>query len=274
MSPDEPATRSPMASQAPARRAVGEPDILSSVDPVDYDFWRRTSFGLYLAPRVLAYPGGAVPLVFHFHMGHLADREWRDAGGGAVIVSTTWGEGASRYRAPLEDPRRFQAMIDEVILLLRARSGDERMHAARISLVAWSAGYASVQAILSQGYAARVDAVVLLDGLHTDYQRPQRTRQLETEPLAPFVAFAKEAAAGKKLFVVTHSAIAPIDYASTTETSAYLASEVGGEDVGNFHVRGFSGDDAAAHIGHLHLVDDVVREFVDPWWKRDEGGLH
>jgi len=266
--------RAAAAAARSVAKGAGERDVLSSTDPVEYDFWRRTSFGVYLAPRSLAYPGGAVPLVFHFHMGHLADKEWREAGGGAVVVSVTWGEGAARYRAPLEDSGRFQAMIDEVMLLLRARSGDARLHAARVSLFAWSAGYASVQTLLAQGYGARVDAVVLLDGLHTDYTRPRRKRQLEVEPLAPFVAFARAAAAGKKLFIVTHSAIAPFDYASTTETSAYLSGALGGEDIGNFHVRGLPGEDAAAHIAHLHLVGDVIREFVDPWWKRDEGRLH
>ena len=44
-----------------------------------------------------------------------------------------------------------------------------------------------------------------------------------------FRRFALEAAAGRKTFVLTHSAQVPEGYASTTETADFLIRAVGGE---------------------------------------------
>src|SRR5215208_947906 len=71
--------------------------------------------------------------------------------------------------------------------------------------------------------AARSEPV---DGLHASYV-PERTPlaeggALDTAQLAPFVAFARRAAADRAAMLVTHPEIFPGTFASTTETTDYL----------------------------------------------------
>jgi hypothetical protein len=88
---------------------------------------------------------------------------------------------------------------------------------------------------------------------------------------------------------VSHSSIIPPGYASTTETADYLVHAVGGvtRDVhgsgplgmdmisryskGNFHVRGFSGNDKMDHCAQIGEFRDVLRVHVRPRWKSPRG---
>jgi hypothetical protein len=87
-----------------------------------------------------------------------------------------------------------------------------------------------------------------------------------------FRRFALEAAAGRKTFVLTHSAQVPEGYGSTTETADFLIRAVGGAaeptDVpwtdtwrqtrrfarGRFLVLGFAGAEPADHLAHLRNI--------------------
>jgi hypothetical protein len=122
--------------------------------------------------------------------------------------------------------------------------------------------------------------VVLLDGLHCGYQG-QGVNALQIQA---FTDFAKESAAGRKLMFVSHSSIIPPGYASTTETADFLIHEVGGTpkpakgagplgldlisrySQGNFHVRGFSGNDKMDHCAQLGLYRDVLKIHIKPRW--------
>jgi hypothetical protein len=88
---------------------------------------------------------------------------------------------------------------------------------------------------------------------------------------------------------VTHSSIQPPGYASTTEVARYLVKKLGGrekaakrEDVlgldlyarfdkGNFHVRGYSGDDKPDHCAHLGLMADLMKSHIEPRWHTPKG---
>ena len=119
---------------------------------------------------------------------------------------------------------------------------------------------------------AQVDAVLLLDGLHTSYV-PDGTvlangGKLDEQPLEIFVDFARAAMAGEKRFLITHSEIFPGTFASTTETTDYLIQKLGLhlEPVlkwgphgmqqlsearkGRFAILGFAGNSAPDHIDH------------------------
>ena len=74
-----------------------------------------------------------------------------------------------------------------------------------------------------------LDAIVLLDGLHTGYANGKPgplESELEVEPLAPFLKFAAAAKAGDKAMLVTHSEVFPGTFASTTETADYLVKRL------------------------------------------------
>src|SRR5258705_13683194 len=91
---------------------------------------------------------------------------------------------------------------------------------------------------------ARVDAVLLLDGMHTSYV-PDGTvlaagGALDTVNLIAFADFARAAMRGEKRFVVTHSEIFPGTFASPTETGDWLLPAPGlhATPVGRWGPRG------------------------------------
>ena len=191
--------------------------------------------------------------------------------------------------------RSFARMERALVRKIEAKTGRHDLHLRHVALASWSAGYAAVARILRDERAyAQVDAVVLLDSLHAPYRAPnphtpaQGKERVDLRRLAPVVRFARDAAAGHKVMVVTHSSIVPPDYASTTEaTEAMLdaigvpteaADETGARgmrldaraDAGGLHVRGFRGRGPHDHIAHLHLIGRALRTWVVPRWKRTD----
>jgi hypothetical protein len=244
------------------------------------DTWQPLSFGSYLAPKEL---GSTTDVVFHFHAAKAAESEYRSANLHAVIVSfQLTGIGTTPYWQAMDDPDRFEKMKAEVMRSLGQRAGHD-VAIGRIAVVAWSAGYASVQRIiLQQRHYDEIDALILLDALHTGYLPNKKVANLQT--LAPFVRFAKDAAAGKKLFVFTHSSIVPEGYASTREVGDALAEELGAKwtteprpgppgafrsaDNGDAHIRGWDGMTAKDHVIHDHFIDEVITTWLAPRWAR------
>ncbi len=251
--------------------------------PPTFGNLEKTSTGGVMFPPDLP---DAFDVVVHFHFGKPIEPEYRASGIRAAVVFADHGTYAKAYNEAYEDPQRFSGVIDEAMHVVRERLGRPDMHPARIALVAWSAGYGAVRKVLQQGVVP-VDTVVLLDGLHASYRGPWRARKPDPKDIAVFVDFARAAAHGDKLMVVTHSAIVPGDYASTTETADMLVDalatervtlsgdEADGEsglrptsrvDVGDFHLRAFAGDTKEVHVAQLHLVDLALREYLVPRW--------
>ena len=113
-------------------------------------------------------------------------------------------------------------------------------------------------------YYASVEALVLLDGLHTDYVAPKLP---DLNRVDAIVQFADDAARGAKVFVFTHTSVVPPGYASTTEMADALAARCGGAQNRGFHVLGFGGDVGSDHAAQLHLVGDVLARWVLPAWR-------
>lgn len=100
-----------------------------------------------------------------------------------------------------------------------------------------------------------------------------------------FVQFAKDAVAGKKQFLLTHTEIFPGTFASTTETADYLLTRLElkrkavlrwgpmGTQVlcevkqGGFHLLGFAGNSAPDHVDVLHALPELLADWG--WRKRD-----
>lgn len=252
--------------------------------------WQALSYGSTLAPVLpAAYASGTIDVIFHFHAGRAAEREYRDAGAEAVVVAITVDKmGTTPYWALMDDPNHFELYKAVLIKALSARA-HHPMSIRRIALVAWSAGYATVQRILAiPRHYDEVDAVILLDGLHTGYVQNTNAaapRRANLVTIAPFVRFAKDAAAHKKLFVFTHSGIPTYNegYASTTLVADALAMDLGASwsteprpgpagawrsaDAGDAHLRGFAGEQAKDHVLHDHLIGDVLRTWLIPRWR-------
>src|SRR5207253_11090247 len=129
-------------------------------------------------------------------------------------------------------------------------------------------------------YYSRVARVLLIDGLHTDYiggQPGPQESQLDASKLEIFLRFARDAVAGKKQMIVTHSEIFPGTFASTTETADYLLKQLGlprravvkwgpmqtqqlsEARAGKFLLVGYAGNSAPDHVDQLHSLPEYLR---------------
>src|SRR5581483_7847347 len=140
-----------------------------------------------------------------------------------VVAVVNVGQGGGVYDRAFRDPAVFDRLLEDI----RARAG---VRIDRLYLSGFSAGYGAIRAIL-RNRADRIDGILLLDGLHTGYIPDRKPLaeggKLDTAPLEPFLAYAREAVAGRKRFIFTHSEIFPGTFASTTETAHWLIRELG-----------------------------------------------
>lgn len=301
------ALASAVLTRATVARAT--PDVVAtSPQALEFDRWRGLSFGTYLAPKAdfIAADGG-VDVVFHFHAGQMAERQMKESGVNAVFVSCGYGIGSGAYADALANPARFGRMLDELVKSLETQTGKPGLHVRHLALASWSAGFAAVSKILGvDRYYAMVDTVILNDSLHSQYKDPnpktaaQGADRVNLTMLRSFLRFAKEAAAGTKTMVITHSSIVPPDYASSAEATQALLTAIDvpstivdpavasaptaspsspawramtlikRADTGNLHVRGFRGGGPKDHFEHLHLIGEVLRSWVAPRWKRED----
>ena len=146
---------------------------------------------------------------------------------------------------------------------------------ASVWLSGWSAGYGAIRSIISNEKAAEsIDGFLLLDGMHCSYVPEGMVMAeggaLDSTQMQPFLIWARRAAAGEKSMLVTHSAVFPGPYASTTETADYLLqalainrqpqlaegpmgmqqTSVAGKE--RFRVISFAGNTAPDHVDHYH----------------------
>lgn len=191
-----------------------------------------------------------------------------------VLVTVNLGGGSSRYETPFQERDLLSLILEKVNTYLE-NTIQTSFRLESLNLSAFSAGYGAVRALLQQPkHAEQIRAILLLDGLHTGYiparQPLARGGQLNTEKLDPFVRFARQAVAGEKSFVFTHSEIFPGTYASTTECADYIIEQLGLErkavlnwgplgmqqlskvHEGHLQILGFAGNTAPDHIDHFH----------------------
>ncbi len=294
----EPASTVARAAPVAMRARSAEAELRAAVAPaeatptVTYERWHGTSFGAYLAPKGAFWAeDGGIDVVVHFNAAMLAGRSWQASGANAVIVSAAFGSfGSGAYQEAMADPGRFGRMVAEVVASVAAqRKPGAKLHVRHLGLVAWSAGFGAVGRILAvPRYFEQLDSVILLDALQAGYKDPSRgaaqgADHVSLTGLAPYIRFAREAMAGRKQLVITHTSIVPPQYASTTEATTALAAAVGVAphptneplgamvrtyrvDEGGLHLQGFEGAGPGDHMRHLHFVGDVVREFLVPRW--------
>jgi hypothetical protein len=274
--------------------AETEPMSVSELPNADVELdskWRGFARGCsYLAPKGdIVRADGGVDIVFEFHAGMMAEREMRETGLSAVFVTCGFGVGSGSYADEFQDQARFGRMLYLLVQKLEGQTHREDVHIDRLTVASWSAGFGAVSRILAvDRYYDMIDSVVLLDGLHAKYKEPDSKRHAQGKEhvdlrlIAAFKRFAKDAAAGKKTMVITHSAIQPPDYASVAETTAAMLDSIGvpqtpveehtargmtlsnRADAGGLHVRGFRGAGPRDHFAQLHLFGEVLRSWVVP----------
>lgn len=214
---------------------------------------------------VLARPvdvaGDGDDLLIHFHgaswlpMQSVKDR---------TVAVVNLGSGSSVYRLAFTDPEVFTK-------LLRSFNRPFR----HVYLSGFSAGYGAIRSILRE-HADEIDGVLLLDGFHASYVPEGKPGPLDPANVEAFVAYARRAVTGEKVFVITHSEIFPGTFASTTECTDYLIAQLGLKRTpvlkwgpggmqqlsevraGRLTILGFAGNSGPDHIDHLHGMGSFV----------------
>jgi hypothetical protein len=225
-------------------------------------------------------------LLIHFHGAPpVLETAFEKSGIDGALVIYNWGIGSGAYEDPFAAPGTFNQLVTNITNGVRELCPTAAAP-KRIGLSAWSAGYGAVWRILDRATdAARIDSVLLSDGLHCGFVGNERERQVNPAQMAAFELFADQAVADKKLFAITHSTIAT-PYASTTETSTYLLDAEGvpriqvsmpgprpdmeltsRADRGAFHVRGFAGQDKPAHANQLYSFGDLLLPYLKERWR-------
>jgi hypothetical protein len=230
---------------------------------------------------------GAYDLLIHFHGNtELTMDNVGVAGVNAAVLIVNLGIGSGIYEERFASPDELRELLTRTEAALEHR-GLAHPHLRRLALSSWSAGYGAILRIIENpALFDRVDAIVLLDGLHARAlpESEPKAGQIDLQRVEPFVRFARAAVAGQKLFVITHSDVKPPDYAGCRETTDALLASVGVErtpggevpvmpalssghgvpkskmialeprsiaHAGGLYVRGYTGETPEHHMAHL-----------------------
>jgi hypothetical protein len=252
---------------------------------------------LSLPPRFASYDG-SYDLVLHFHGNvGLVEESVPLSGVDAAVLIVNAGIGSSAYEARFSGPAVLPAVLDHIDEELQKR-GLPHPQRRRVALTAWSAGWGAVSRILeSNALGESLDAIIVLDGLHSAYGDK---RSVDRIRLGPIAAFAERAKRDEKLLSITHSEIDPYTYPSTRQTADELLKMIGLErgppgprpelpalsqwhgipreklvtleptgetHVGSFHVRGYRGSTQEDHIAHLAYMATLALPELAKRWK-------
>jgi hypothetical protein len=238
----------------------------------------KLEIGTLFLPAKLK-PQAKVPLFIHFHGATWLPECAAAREGNTAVISLQLGSGSGVYARAFADPPRFGNLLKDAETKTGALFEP-------VTLTAWSAGYGAIREILLRPeYYNRIQGVLLLDGLHAAYVNGNPgplESQLVTDGLEVFVTFARDALAGKKRMVVTHTEIFPGTFASTTETADYLLRQLGLRRSavlkwgpmqtqqlsevrkGGFLLLGFAGNSAPDHVDQLHGLPEYLKWLPGP----------
>ena len=222
--------------------------------------------GTLFIPAALAGKAEAPLLVFLHGGAWIPEAAAAKHGMAALVIQR--GDG---YRALFEKEDAFTALVAEA-------SSKAALRWTGITVGGWSAGCQGIRQMFRSPSAVKlIDRVVMIDGIHTSYldgKPGPLESKMDTDTLKPVAAFAREAMAGRKRLLITHSEIFPGTFASTTETADWLLRDIGvarravlawgpmktqqlsEAASGSFRLLGFAGNSAPDHVDQLHALSD------------------
>jgi hypothetical protein len=289
--PAQAVTTPPPASQNPSPM-IEETRVHERLAERDVGGMKRTFSGPLGRPVDVWIPANLrnpnrVNLVVHFFgAAWLPQYAVSKLGSDAVAAVVNLGGGSGIYDRTFSDAAVFDSLLAGIARMV-GESTEGEVRFRRVTLTGFSAGHGAIRAILREPrHVTRVDAILLLDGMHTSYI-PERTvvatgGTLDTTNLVEFVRFAQAAIRNDKRFLVTHSEIFPGTFASTTETANFLLRALGlrrtpvlrwgprgmqllGEvRMGGFELLSFAGNSAPDHVDHLHGMPEFLQRVVRP----------
>jgi len=279
----------PPAAQNPSPM-VEETRAHERLSPRDIGGTRRTFTGPQGKPVEVWVPDGVaanqpVDLVVHFlGAAWLPEYAASRLPTKTVAAVVNLGAGSGIYDRSFSDPAAFDSLLANISRETAAVVARD-VQFRRIVLVGFSAGHGAVRAILREPrHFARIDAILLLDGMHTSYVPEgvvlEKGGTLDPRNLDAFMRFAQAAVRGDKRFLITHSEIFPGTFASTTETANYLLHALGlkrtpvlewgprgmqqlGEvKAGRFELMSFAGNSAPDHIDQFQGMPEFLARLL------------
>jgi hypothetical protein len=266
------------SSRTTAQRDGLEPCATQAVDSSAFEDWAPLGGGKFTAPRALALDeSGGFDLIIHLLGDEPIRRELIESKQPFSLYSLTVPTNQSY--ATLFTGTQLQASIVAGIEQALSKRLGKPAHVRHLAMSAWSAGFVGVEAALAQPAGKDIDAVILIDGLHA----PRNDEPAFKAQMKPFVDLAALAARGERSFFVSHSSIDPPNFASTTECAHYLVASLGGKpqavrredrfglelveffSQGDFHVRGYAGNDRADHCAQLAVLRDAFVALGTRW---------
>ncbi len=216
-----------------------------------------------------------VDLVVFFHgAAWCSEQNFYQSRRNAALVSIS----LKAYDTEFENPARFQSLLKETARAIGGKSGDVKL--GRICLASFSGGYAAIWRILQDSQAfGQVTDVVLADSLYCQVlDRNSSPPKLNEDHMQPFLEFARAAARREKRMWYTHLFPPEEQHRgnTTTLTASYLIDHLGAFrmprdstnrlgmrllyscDLGEFHVRGFSGMTTQDHFNHFYVMADYL----------------
>lgn len=213
-----------------------------------------------------------IEFILHLHGGTAAEQSLARSGRSAVIVCVAIPGLSKVYTDRFRSPATFVRILDETRRQLKESRVAAEPKFRRVIVSSFSAGFGGVREMLKDTATYdRIDALVMGDSIYAGYTGDAAKRQVDATLMEGFVKFARDAAAGKKWFLISHCDLQPDGYASTAETADYLIAALGGVRdpasdpwpadgltmksrfrKGQFAVYGFGGDKGPDHMRHLH----------------------
>jgi hypothetical protein len=199
-----------------------------------------------------------------------------------VLVNVELGEGSDVYKKRFEVAGVFRKVMEAILENIENKTG-ENITLGRVGLSSWSAGYGAIESILShQEFKKKIDAVMILDGLHGAYEGTDdgETMSLNDSYMNDIADFARNAANDERLFFgLTHSSIVPPNYPSTTENARWLTWQLGGDEPkvnapfiatglrkissfenGGAFIDGYAGMDEDAHCAMFQTMPKLLKK--------------
>jgi hypothetical protein len=211
-----------------------------------------------------------VPLLVFFHGGDWLPEVAAARQKNLAVITVQAGSGSGSYAKLFVEAGSFPGLIADA-----EASGGVKF--SEIDLGGWSAGCGALRQILRDTASyERVSRVLCIDGVHAGYVTGEPGTAIEPKDLDSWQQFGRDAIAGKKRLIITHSEIFPGTYASTTETADYLLGQWGlaarpvvkwgpmrtqmlsEVKAGGLIVVGFAGNSAPDHVDQMQSLGEYL----------------
>ena len=240
----------------------------------------KLSIGQLFVPSGFVVSDSQFDLVVHLHGApSVVEKNLWQSGVNAVLVNVTLNGLSAVYTQQFSKPETFTNLLDEVQEQIEQHLKlTDRPKLRRVMVVSFSAGFGGVRELLkSDVLYDRIDAIVMADSIYAGYTPDSKPSEVDPKAMTGFLKFARDAAAGKKVLVISHCELRPETYASTAETADYLLRELKLErkpvdeewergwkclsrcEEKGLKVFGFAGDTGKHHMQHLQNAGRLMQ---------------